>query len=75
MILQDLRDNREEILSLIPEYTERFSVKADVKTIMQVMAMDVEFAKETEIEDFVCNTIYNMRYLKTTIHQALYSEK
>lgn len=74
MTLQDLKDNRIEILEMITEYTNQFEIKADLKTVMQVIAMNVEFTKATDLRDFISFEVYNMRHLKTTLHQKLYSK-
>ena len=75
MTLQDLKTNRDEIIAMIPEYAGQFGVKADLKTIMQVLAMDAEFTNYfTDLREFVSSSIYNMRPMKSTLHQTLYSK-
>lgn len=73
--LQDLKNNRAEVLEMISEYTYQFSVKADLKSIMTVLVMDAEFTNHfTDLREFVSSTIYNMRPMKSTLHQKLYSK-
>jgi len=71
MTLQELKDNRTEVLSVIPEYAKQYGVMADLKIIMEVMAIKVEVTRQTEIELFVSEVLYEMRPLKDTVMQRL----
>jgi len=73
--LQDLKNNRIEVLEMITEYTNQFGVKADLKSVMTVLAMDAEFTNHfTDLREFVSSSIYNIRPMKSTLHQTLYSK-